>query len=426
MITIIVPVYARTAADLEYLDRCLAASVAQAPVVVWDDGSPIDVEPIARKYPVHLGRAPHRGKSFARNSAADLAQTPLILPLDADDWPAPNAVERMAREWRGVPLYSWVFKWYNEARITEHRCQDFSCDHLAHECISSVNVLHSKEQWAAVGGWDERINLFEDWLYNAKLMWLFGGQLIPRALFYYRQHAGQSTNYYRTIEGKTREFVRAEIASFGKENQDMACCGKRRKNETPTLAARSAPGVRAAPPARSSPRVTLSAASSGQALVSPERYGSRSELPAENSGRIVSARYIGNPGAGPHYYRDPDTRHAYKVRHGVSVQADITDTCSQEDHDQGRSRKLLIRIVTPPPPPPPPVVVAPVAPARKLTLADLVVQDLIPMPESLRELRDLVSAGQTEEQLRVWFDEESEREKPRIGAIKLLEKALNG
>lgn len=434
--TIIIPIYARTIGDLEFLDRCVGSCVGQAPVVVWNDGSAVDLGKVARKYPsVTFGGAAHRGKSFARNHAADLAQTPLILPVDADDWLAPGTVARMRREWRGVPLYTWVFKWYNEHRVVEHHCQEFSCSIILWECISSINVLHSKEQWAMVGGWDERLNLFEDWLYNSKLMWLFCGQLIPKPLFYYRQHAGQSTKAYRSIEGRTRQFVRAELAKFAKENEGMArtCCGKRRRNETPDLAAAR---TRGAPTRRSFTPTTPSTPPPN-----PDRYGARSALPAENSGRIVKARYIGNKGAGPHYYRDPDTRHAYKVRYGVHVQADIVDTCSQEDHDKGNSRKLLIRVESLPPiippeppplPPPPPEIVEP-QPAPPVSgpkpipsMEELLVHDLQPMPTTVRELRELVMAGQSRGQLVAWLDYERSEEKPRITAVKLLEKALNG
>ena len=208
----------------------------------------------------------------------------------------------------------------------------------------------------------------------------------------------------------------------------MACCGKKRRNEPRSVTDRAA-----ARAAATSKRTAFSEATPGPPPGSSARYGAQSALPAESTGRIVKARYIGNRGAGPHYYRDPDTRHAYKVRHGVHIQADIADTCSQEDRDAGRSKKLLIRVEdpppapapNPPPPPPPPPPPIPISgPPPKRSLADLVVQDLKPLPATIRELQVLVKEGQEQGQLLAWLEIEQGQEKPRITAIKLLEKAI--
>ena len=183
-VTIIIPVYATDAGDLEHLGECLESCARQAQIVVHDDGSLVDLAPIRRSFRhVTFGASEHRGKSYARNHAATLARSDLILPLDADDKLETGAVKTFLAAWRGVPLYSWIYFWYNEHTLTRHELPAFMCEHVTGiDCMSSVNVLHSKEQWAAVGGWDERYNLYEDWLYNHKLMWLFGGQLIPQAL----------------------------------------------------------------------------------------------------------------------------------------------------------------------------------------------------------------------------------------------------
>lgn len=424
--TIITPVWAKEQSDVELLGECLESSVRQAPVIVYNDGSLASLARLERQFSsVLFVHDTHHGKAHARNGAVQHAETELIYPLDADDWISPGTLDHLESLWQGVPLYSWIWKWYSITEQELHRLPEFTCNRTRHS-IASVNVLHSKEQWGAVGGWDERYNLYEDWLYNGKLFHLFCAQLVSEPFVFYRQHPRQSTKQVQD-ENRIRKLIRKELADYVKEDHTMACCGKAAKNRS--LPQRTPKGTKVP--------ISFSARTPGPPPRNSSRFGAMSALPAANSGQIVSARYVGGKGRGAHIYRDPDTRHAYRVKHGQTLQVDITDTTTDAAHTAGQSRKMLIRatpvpVVAAPPPapaPPPPAPIPepipePVPEPDQITA--VVTTDLAPMPGTIAQIKLAINEGISRTQAMVWLREEETKEKPRITAIKMLEKVVNG
>lgn len=59
------------------------------------------------------------------------------------------------------------------------------------------------------------------------------------------------------------------------------------------------------------------------------------------SQKLVQARYVGGLGKGPHYYKGPKTKYAYRVEYGAVIQADRSDTRAESD----RPTSLLVRLV---------------------------------------------------------------------------------
>lgn len=466
-VTIIIPFYGRTQTDLTHLDQCLASCQGQGLISLWNDGSLFDLSPIISKYAdLTIGGENHRGKSYARNMATMQANTELIYPLDADDKLAPGAIQTLVDRWENVPLYSHVVKWYDGNRNSLHELPAFRCEAVSRFCLSSVNVLHTKAQWETVGGWDERYQLYEDWLYNSKLFLNFCGELVPEPLVFYRQHKAQSVNEYAGVERQVRSAVRSEIEIYKGGMQVPGCCGPGRQG------AQSNPLRRASRP----PNPSAQAAASRAVPSRTGRYGTSSPLPGAESGRLVTARYVGGQGKGPHYYIPPGTRRRYRVTHGAQVQCDIVDTCAESDFQGGRNRSLLVRVeimqaptpapvavaAIPPPPPPPrppprPATVAtphpstpPPAPTmdmantavatlRKAYTAAMsqahpivmeeppvpIVDDLTPLPKTGKLLKVALTEGITEVQAQAWLREELGG-KNRITFVKMLEKAILG
>jgi mycofactocin glycosyltransferase len=94
-LTVVIPV--RDRADM--LDRCLAATGAQYPVVVIDDGSadPDPIAAIAARHGAALRRRPASGgPAAARNTGLAGTTTDLIAFLDSDCIPPPGWVSRLA------------------------------------------------------------------------------------------------------------------------------------------------------------------------------------------------------------------------------------------------------------------------------------------------------------------------------------------
>jgi glycosyltransferase involved in cell wall biosynthesis len=77
--------------------------------LIIDDESTDDTEDVVRpwltesEFPIRYVRQPNVGKHISTNRASDLASGELLGVLDADDWYAPQALERFLYHWESIP-----------------------------------------------------------------------------------------------------------------------------------------------------------------------------------------------------------------------------------------------------------------------------------------------------------------------------------
>ena len=300
-VTIIIPVYCTTEQALVWLDECLASAVAQGcEVVCWDDGSTQDVKPVLRKYKLDYHGGNHEGVSKARNSAVDIVSTRLIYPLDCDDTLKPGSITQLLSLWNGsTPVYSDVAK-FGLVNVPHYNLLEFDCNHIrTHVGFSSVNVLHLKAQWEALGGWDPTIDFYEDGEYNARLYARWCGVRCPHPLVNYRIHDNQRT---KTYAAKASEYAKRILDRIRRLDMPCSTCGGKRRATV----------------------VTAQPVQQAAAKIDPKT------LPGEMNGRVL-AQYVGGKGKGKHYYQGPTTRYMYKVTYGDYVYADPTDTRTAEE-----------------------------------------------------------------------------------------------
>lgn len=320
-VTIIIPVYCTTKESLKWLDECIASAVIQnCNVMIWDDGSPISIDKIVSNYidgdRFECIMAEHNGVSYARNHAISNAKTSLILPLDCDDTFKPGAVDKLMTVWNGTPLYCDVAK-FGDVTIPHYVLLDFDCLYIRKFVgFSSVNVLHSVEQWKSVGGYNTELDFYEDGEYNARLFSRYCGQRCPEPLVNYRIHKGQRTDQYKKVAHTYAKTLLKRIGEY-----EMACpgCNKGRRS-----AANAA-----------------SNQFTGKAVNMPMTMADVSELPL-TQGLLVLAQYIGGKGRGKHYYEGHATKTRYKVTYGMYVYVSAEDT---KLTDEFRNNSLLIRVV---------------------------------------------------------------------------------
>ena len=312
-VSVIIPAYVVSDIGLSWLNDCLESLADQdCDVVICDDGSPVNITDVTNRWRVtkHVRLSNNRGVSAARNEATRQADTELILPLDCDDNLRPDAISKLLKAWDGhTPVYPDVSKFGDE--IVEHfALLDFNCEHIVkHVGFSSVNVLHSVDQWRAIGGWNETIDFYEDGEYNARLFSQYCGVRLPEPLVRYRMHPNQRTKQYKL---KSATYARNILSKI--RRLEMACktCGGTRKSITQaTSAPFSAPA-------------TVNVAM----------------LPGEMGGRVL-AHYIGGKGKARHYYSGFVTKFPYKVIYGEYVYADPRDT---RDESDTASAKMLVKV----------------------------------------------------------------------------------
>jgi len=294
-VTIIIPVYCTTEESLKWLGECLESACSQdCQVIAVDDGSLQDIHSTIRQFKrCNYYHDSHHGVSSARNQAVMAATTRLIIPLDCDDRFVSGAIGKLLSKWDGTPLYPDVRKFGLE-NIDHYRLLDFDCEHIyTHVGFSSVNVLHSKDQWRIIGGWDENIDFFEDGEYNARLFGNFCGVRYPEPLVEYRIHDNQRTKKYKP---KSAYYAKTIMSRIRRMNMPCSSCGKKKS------------------------RMTVKSTSP---IVVAEQKSSIA-LPGEVDGRIL-AQYVGGKGQGKHYYRGIRTNFAYKVMHDDFVYVDPSD-----------------------------------------------------------------------------------------------------
>lgn len=317
-VTILVPVYCPTPESLIWLDECLASCVPQnCEIICYNDGSPQDPYEIISKYPVqYYGHTKNNGVSFARNRCAENAATPLIFPIDCDDkFTVPDAISTLLKYYDGTPLYCDLLK-FGMGSDSIHALPKFNCAVATAKLgFSSVNVLHSVEQWKSLGGWDESLHMFEDAEYNGRLMISYCGDKIPLPLIAYRQHETQRTRVHKNSRNLADTLL-ARLKEY--ETMGKSCCGKGRRSNV---------GVGAKTTQKQSSESTA-----GRTLAA--------SIPGQNQ-KLVQARYVGGLGKGPHYYKGPKTKYAYRVEYGAVIQADRSDTRAESD----RPTSLLVRLV---------------------------------------------------------------------------------
>lgn len=390
-VSIIIPAYCKTDTSLVWLKECLDSALSQdCEVVLYDDGSIADVESVVRTYAKIGDRlkfvrgSDNRGASAARNAAAEVATRSLILPLDCDDTLVPQAVRKLFAAWHGTPVYPDVAKFGDEVE-PHYVLLDFDCQHVMNFVgFTSVNVLHSKEQWAALGGWDNSIKFFEDGEYNARLLGNYCGERFPEPLVNYRIHADQRTKQYEHLAYDYGMALLQKIRRY-----PMACpgCSKSRRQFDK--------------PAQQSQKSWAAPANRGPENTVVQAGDKNVTLPLEFEGKVL-CRYVGNKGAGKHYYRGIITKFPYPVTYGDLVYANPKDTTDTAD---GKSKLVRVKptaqAVVPEPKPQPvalkpvetpapqPIALEPKAAPVRHPVADASAQAVTKAPTVVEELPDL-------------------------------------
>jgi glycosyltransferase involved in cell wall biosynthesis len=212
-VSVIVPVF--NAGD--YLDEALRSVAAQTyrdhEVVVVDDGSTDPrtraiLDAAAGRPGVHVHRTANRGPAHARNLAIERARGAYILPLDADDYLAPEFLARTVPVLDTEPEIGIVHTWV--ALVGDHRgvwrTGEFSAAALVAQCTVHVTSLYRRQVWTDVGGYDPRfVESCEDWdfwLGAAERGWR--ARAVPEVLAYYRRTPTSRELLSRTAETSTR------------------------------------------------------------------------------------------------------------------------------------------------------------------------------------------------------------------------------
>ncbi len=235
-VSIITPVRATNEQHVEWLHGAVGSVVAQSAsdweMVIVDDHSTVEL-PRYVDEGITILQATGNGASAARNQAAEAARSDLLLPLDADDQLAPNALETFLKAWEGRGdagiIYSDIVMFGQDfARV--YLAPEYSFRTLLKATFMLVGSLHLKADWQRVGGWrPDMEGGLEDWEY-----WLAMGEMgvcgkrVPEPLYWYRRRAGGRLAALKadpTRWHKAYQKMRALHTDSYNGRFPMGCCG---------------------------------------------------------------------------------------------------------------------------------------------------------------------------------------------------------
>ncbi|MFO0888493.1 MAG: glycosyltransferase [Isosphaeraceae bacterium] len=204
LVTIVIPVFNR----LQYLDQAIRSVLDQThpeiELIVVDDGSPLDPQPVVSAYGDRLTliRKPNGGLASARNAGIERARGTYILFLDDDDYLEPTAVERLLRaidEHPGAPWAAGRFCYVDDrggkspGRESLHFDSGDIYSRMIRECLISCpsTVLVRTDVLRNLGLFDESLRLSEDYDMWLRLARDYPIAATPARVSNYRTHAQQ-------------------------------------------------------------------------------------------------------------------------------------------------------------------------------------------------------------------------------------------
>jgi len=207
-ISIIIPCYNCSELISETVRSVINQSYTNYELKLVDDGSTDNTREvlikIQKQYPdheIHILHHEKLGPASTRNKAIQVSNGTFILPLDSDDQIACDYLEQTVREFRNDPTLDIVFTEavFYGLKNKIWATSDFSLPELFSFNQMTITSLFRKSCWENIGGFDEKLEGYEDWdfwISLAKSRAKF--KRLAKPLFFYR-HYQESRNYLANI-----------------------------------------------------------------------------------------------------------------------------------------------------------------------------------------------------------------------------------
>jgi glycosyltransferase involved in cell wall biosynthesis len=199
-ITVIIPLYNYAQYVIEAVESVRAQTLPMLDLIVIDDGSSDDGMALVKLWMqanqsrfnrlLLLKHTENAGLGFTRNSGFAAAETPFVLPLDADNRLLPKACEKLLEKitaGNAAFVYPAIRSFGDEEKIIGTRA--FSPHQLARGNYIDAMALIRKSAWAEAGGYDHVQLGWEDYDFWLGLI-EHGryGENLPDVLAEYRVH----------------------------------------------------------------------------------------------------------------------------------------------------------------------------------------------------------------------------------------------
>jgi glycosyltransferase involved in cell wall biosynthesis len=178
------------------------------------------------------------GPGVARNLGISKAKSQLFIPLDADDYLLPNALEEFYRVWLEEKrvVYSQWWDDHGNGDIKVWNPPDYDPKKLiTNGCLHAVTALYPVSAWQKVGGFDTTMKNWEDWDFQIALASKgICETKIDKPLFVYRKYTGTRRENAAVNFNDGKQEILSKWERFWKGEELMACggCGKKVSRNT--------------------------------------------------------------------------------------------------------------------------------------------------------------------------------------------------
>ena len=190
-VSVVIPCYNSGNTIEQTINSTLAQTWPDVEIVVIDDGSsdPLTIDVLNRQTHVTLIRQANAGLPAARNAGMAAASGDFLLPLDADDWLEPSAVQSMMESLHRNPDAAFAYSHLQlegEARGVLVKSFNFFEQLFFNQM--PYCLLMPASLWRDVGGYEEGMRRgYEDWEFNIRIgLRGYWGVVVPQPLFHYR------------------------------------------------------------------------------------------------------------------------------------------------------------------------------------------------------------------------------------------------
>ena len=233
-VTVAIPVYNYADYVVEALESVAAQTLRPLDLVVVDDGSTDESVPMVLDWVrANAGRfnrvvvrrhLANAGLGFARNSAFAAAETPFVLPLDADNRLAPGCCARLLDAMSSGAAFAYPqIRSFGDSEAV-FGVLPFSAGRLMSGNYIDAMALVAKWAWAAGGGYDHVRFGWEDYDFWCRLvergLW---GEAVGEVLAEYRVHRGSMIH----TQTEQRANKRALVEDMERRHPWLRIAGKR-------------------------------------------------------------------------------------------------------------------------------------------------------------------------------------------------------
>jgi glycosyltransferase involved in cell wall biosynthesis len=205
----------------EMLESVFNQTFTDYEVIVVNDGSTDNTAEILNTVThekVKIIHTENRGPALARNTAIELAKSPVIMNLDADDKIAPGLLEKAYTVFcsnLNVGIVHFDAECFG-AKSGKFEIGEYSLESMLYDNRINSQSLFRKQDWRTVGGYSpELIYGLEDWDFWLRIIEM-GRDIIkiPETLVFYRTYKDQTECRSGRRKSDRRKMMESQLHVF--------------------------------------------------------------------------------------------------------------------------------------------------------------------------------------------------------------------